>query len=175
MAGWNTLAAGARWGSIAYSTAVRVLVRALTVGAGVGVVTMMLTICTDVVLRAFGSPLTGTVDIVRLAGAITIACALPYTSAVKGHVAIEYFFLKLSRRGRVVVDTFARLLSMALFACLSWESVQHGIALRRNGEVTATLQIPVFWIAHVIAFSCAVVILVTFHNMLHPGREMIKP
>ena len=169
------MAAAARGLYRVYMKAVTWSVYALAVVAGLGVLTMMVTTCLDVVLRLFRMPLTGAFDIVKLAGVVAIACALPYTTAVKGHVAIEFFFLKLSRPGRVVLDTVVRLLGMALFGLLSWQSVQYGASLRRSGQVTLTLQLPVFWAPYVIAFSCAVVVLVILHNMLHPGKEMIKP
>jgi TRAP-type C4-dicarboxylate transport system permease small subunit len=159
----------------AYTAGVRGLVYVLAAAAGLGILAMMGVTCVDVVLRAIGSPLTGAYDIVKLAGALTIACALPYTTAVKGHVAIEYFFHKLSWRGRVVVDTLARLLGMALFSVLAWQSVRYGASLQRSGQVTLTLQLPVYWVPYVVAFSCGVVVLVILHNLLHPGREMIKP
>lgn len=158
-----------------FSLAVRLLVHAMTVVASLGIAAMMGITCIDVLLRMFNRPLTGAYDLVQIAGAITIASALPYTTAVKGHVAIEYFFLKMGRAGRLVVDSLARSLSIALFVFLALESFQYGKALLRNGNVSSTLQIPLFWVPWVISFSCCVVALVIFHNLLHPGREMIKP
>ena len=57
------------------------------------------------VLVATEPKITGALDLGKGCGALVIAGALPYTTAVKGHVAIEYFFHKLGRRGRIVVDT----------------------------------------------------------------------
>jgi len=142
--------------------------------AGLAILTMMVVTCVDVILRVFNRSLTGALDLVTLSGAVAIAGALPYTTAVKGHVAIEYFFQKLSRRGRIVVDTVARLLTTTLFGVLCWRSIVYGIALSQSGEVTLTLQVPVFWVAHFMAFSCAIVALVILYNLLHPGKEMIK-
>jgi len=153
----------------------RWLVVLLTGAAGLGILAMMLITCLDVLLRVFGHPLIGAFDVVKIAGAIAITCALPYTTAIKGHVAIEYFFQKLSRRARVMVDTLARLVGIALFGSFAWQAVRYGISLKHNGQVTSTLEIPIYWIPYVMAFSCAVVALVIFHNLLHPGREMIKP
>ena len=59
--------------SRAYTAVVTALVRALTVVAGLGIVTMIGVTSLDVVLRFFGRPITGAFDIVRLAGALTIA------------------------------------------------------------------------------------------------------
>lgn len=66
----------------------------------IGLLTMMVVTCLDVVLRVCGVPVKGAYDVVRVAGAVTIACALPMTTAMKGHVAIEYFFQRLNRRWR---------------------------------------------------------------------------
>ena len=158
-----------------YSRLVWVLTVLLALAAGASVLAMMAITCADVVLRVWGHPFIGAYDLVRIAGVISIACALPYTTAVKGHVAIEYFFHKLSRRARVVVDTIARTIGIALFAALARQSVAYGMSLKHSGQVTSTLQIPIYWVPYLIAFSCAVVALVIFHNLLHPGKEMIKP
>jgi len=154
---------------------VRLTVLGLAGVAGLGVLTMMVVTCTDVVLRLFGSSLTGAVDLVTLAGAVTIACALPYTTAVKGHVAIEFFFQKLGRRGRVIVDSVVRLLLIVMFAAVCRESLRYGHKLRASHEVTMTLKIPIFWVPYVIALGAAMLLLVVLWHLLHPGREMIRP
>jgi len=160
-----------------YSRMLRLIVHILVVMAGLGVLTMMAVTCIDVILRLpwINRSLLGAYDIVKITGALTLAATLPYTTAVKGHVAIEYFFHKFNRRGRIVVDTIIRLMGMTLFAFLSWRSVIYGLDLYRIGQVSQTLQLPVFWIPYVIGFCCAIVVLVIGHNLIHPGKEMIKP
>lgn len=158
-----------------YNAILRKVVMAMAGISGIAILAMILVTCIDVVMRAFGSALTGAYDIVRIAGVIAIACSLPYTTAVKGHVAIEYFFQKLHRRGRIFVDTLCRMLVACLFSVLAWQCVVYGNKLRSTGEVSLTLQLPMFWVAYVIAGACAVTVMVKIHNLLHPGREMIKP
>lgn len=153
----------------------RWVVLGLAALAALGIFTMILVTCADIVLRACGRSFHGAYDVVRIAGAITIACALPYTSAVKGHVAIEYFFLKMNYIGRVFVDTICRLLTIGFFSVAAWRFIIYGNSLKASGSVSLTLQIPLFWLAYVIAVSCLVTMLVTVHSLLHPGREMIKP
>lgn len=161
----------------AYGKALRAVVYALLAISGTGVLAIMLVTCADVILRLrwINHSFVGAYDIVKIAGALSLATSLPYTTAVKGHVAIEYFFHKLNRRGRLVVDSVIRSLGMALFAFLTWRSVLYGLDFHRTGQVSQTLELPVFWIPHVIAFCCAVVVLVIAYNLVHPGREMIKP
>ncbi len=156
---------------------VRVIVYALLAVSGAGVLAIMLVTCADVILRLrwINRPFIGAYDIVKILGALSLASSLPYTTAVKGHVAIEYFFHKLNRRGRILVDSVMRLLTMVLFAFLAWRSVLYGLDFRRTGQVSQTLQLPVFWVPYVIGFCCAIVVLVVAHSLLHPDREMIKP
>lgn len=159
----------------AYARLVRLLVYALEIVAALGIITMMLLTCAEVVLRLFRIPVTGVVDVVCVAAAVTAAAAIPYTTACKGHVAIEYFFQKLSRRGRIIVDTFIRVCIVLLFGFLAVRFVAYGMSLKAKGQVTPTLQIPEYWVPYVLAASCAVVCLVTVYHLFHPGKELIKP
>jgi TRAP-type C4-dicarboxylate transport system permease small subunit len=129
----------------------------------------------DVIMRLFRHPVTGAYDIVKIAGAVTIAAALPYTTALKGHVAIEYFFHKLSRRGRIILDFFLRMLCIGLFGFSAWKLVLYGHQMKLAGQVTQTLQLPLFWLPYLIAVSFVIVLLVILYNLMHPGKEMIKP
>lgn len=151
------------------------MVQVLGIVAAVSLLAMVIITTADVLLRVFRHSLTGAYDLVKMAAAITIAAALPYTTAIKGHVAIEYFFHQLGRRGRVVVDAMMRLLGIGLFSLLGWGSLQYGNSLRRSGEVSLTLQLPVFWIPYVLAGSCLLVILVKLYHLSHPGKPMIQP
>lgn len=158
-----------------YHAGLRGTVLALAGLAGVGLMTMVIVTTLDIVLRVCRVPMTGAYDIVRIAGMVTIAAAMPYTTAIKGHVAIEYFFHRLGPRGRLVVDSAMRLLTIVLFFVLAWQSVVYGNALKRGGEVSMTLQIPVFWVPYILGISCVLVALVTLYHLYSPGKEMIKP
>jgi TRAP-type C4-dicarboxylate transport system permease small subunit len=158
-----------------YERLLRSGVQVLGVAAGFGLMAMVLVTGADVVLRVFRLSLKGAYDITCIAAALTVAAALPYTTAIKGHVAIEYFFHKLGRRGRTVVDTLMRLLVIALFSLLAWQCVQHGLSLKSSGTVSMTIQLPIFWIPYVLACSCGLMVLITIYHLLHPGKELIKP
>jgi TRAP-type C4-dicarboxylate transport system permease small subunit len=136
---------------------------------------MILITVGDVIGRIFNMPIKGAYDLVQITGVLTIACALPYTTAVKGHVAIEYFYHKLSRTGRFVMDSVIRICAILLFSFLCIQSVRYAQSLQDSNQVTLTLQIPLFWVPWLIAVSSAVVVLVILENLLHPGKEMIKP
>ena len=72
-------------------------------------------------------------------------------------------------------DTLIRLPIIAMFSLFTWQFIAYGIQLRASGEVSMTLQLPVFWVPFVMAFACAQVVLVTLWHLLHPGKPLIKP
>ncbi len=158
-----------------YHRVLRASVMALAYVACASLMVMVLVTSAEVILRIFRVSLTGAYDIVKIAAAITIAAALPYTTAIKGHVAIEYFFHTLGRRGRTAVDALMRFGGMLLFGLLAWGCVDYGNSLRAKGEVSMTLQLPIFWVPYVLALSCVLVVLIKIYHVTHPGKPMIKP
>ena len=159
---------GAFWRGVVW------LGRVMTGIAALGLVAMIAVTCVDVVLRLAGHPLKGAYDIVRVAGALTLACSLPITTALKGHVAIEYFFQRLRRRWRIIVDSAMRLLMIAGFLLAASESFSHGLRFLRSGQVTDTIGMPVFWVPWLMALSFAVTSLVVVFHLVYPGRELVK-
>ena len=159
-----------------YVSLLRRTVSALGIVAGAAVVAMIVVTCVDVVGRwLFSRPIKGAYDIVELLGAIVIAGGLPYTTGCKGHVAIEFFWQRLSRRGRILVDTVARLITVSMFAFLTWRFIHYGVELRASGQGTPTLGWPVFWLAWWLALCTGVMVLVILYHLMHPGKELMKP
>jgi TRAP-type C4-dicarboxylate transport system permease small subunit len=163
-------------GTSARTGVLRWLTHAMAAVGGFAVVGIIGVTVADVVGRQIGLPVKGAYDLVRVLGAIAMGCALPLTKAVKGHIAIEYFFLKLGSRGRAVMDTVMRLVLLALFGLLAWQFSLQGLGFLESGEVTTTLHMPMFWVPWLVALACLVTAGVTLWHLLHPGgRSMIRP
>lgn len=158
-----------------YVSVLRSVVSALGAIAGVAVVAMIVVTCVDVVGRRFGHPLPGAYDIVEILGAITIAGGLPYTTACKGHVAIEFFFQRLSRTGKILVDTLMRSVTISMFAFLTWRFIRYGLEIKASGQGTSTMGWPIFWLPWWFSLCCGVMVLVTLHHLTHPGKALMKP
>ena len=162
-------------GTSARTGVLRWTTHAMAAVGGAAVAGIVLVTVGDVVGRRFGWPVKGAYDLVRVLGAIAMACALPLTKAVKGHIAIEYFFQKLGPRGRAATDTLMRLVLLALFGLLAWQFARQGRTFLDSGEVTTTLHMPMFWVPWLAALACGVTAGVTLWHLLHPGRSMIRP
>ena len=124
--------------------------------SGIILILMMLLTIMDVVLRFFKRPITGTYELVALAGAMLIAFAVPQTSREHGHIAVDIF-----PEGRYVMlrntfFIFTRVLGIVLFALLAWYLFQKGNDLHRVGDVSSTLHVPYYPVAYGLA-SCFLV------------------
>jgi TRAP-type C4-dicarboxylate transport system permease small subunit len=153
---------------------VRKLIIAFALLAGAAVLVMMGVTVADVALRIFKVGIVGAYDIVRICGVVAISCALPYITAVKGHIAIEVLYRSFSRSGRFVLDLGFRLIALALFGFLVYQNIRYGVSLHAAGELMPTLRMPVFWIPLLIALNSLLVFIVIVHHLLHPGEEMIE-
>jgi len=162
-------------GTSARTGFLRGLIHAMAVVGSFAVVGIILVTVADVIGRQFGMPVKGAYDLVRVLGAVAMGCALPLTKAMKGHIAIEYFFQKMGRRGRALTDTAMRLVLLALFMLLTWQFILQGIKFKDSGEVTTTLHMPMFWVPWLIAGACGVTVGVTLWHLLHPGRSLMRP
>ena len=162
-------------GTSARTGVLRWTTHAMAAVGGAAVAGIVLVTVGDVVGRRFGWPVKGAYDLVRVLGAIAMVCALPLTKAVKGHIAIEYFFQKLGARGRAAVDTAMRLVLLALFGLLTWQFTLQGRNFLDSGEVTTTLHMPMFWVPWFVAAACLATAGVTLWHLLHPGRSMVRP
>src|SRR5512137_1300465 len=80
--------------------------------AGISLVFLMMLTIADVVLRAFGHPIAGTYELVGYAGAVAIACAMPYTSWMRGQVYVDFLLGHLPKTGRLVCHFATRLLAI---------------------------------------------------------------
>ena len=158
-----------------YKKIVSWVVRAFAVLAGIGVLVMMLVTCCDIIGRHFGHAITGAVDIVQVSACIAAICALPYTTAVKGHVAVEFLSQMFPPAVRALVDGIWRVAVIVMYGFMAWGGIVHGNTLFRRHSSTLTIHIPTFWILYVISAVSLVTILVKLYNLAHPGKEMMRP
>lgn len=126
---------------------------------------MFLTVA-DVFMRLFGHPISGTYEIVGFVGALIISFALPYTSIQKGHIAVDFLMMKMPWLVRVIVNAINAFIAMVLFGIISWQSVVYAVGLKSSGEVSATLQMPVYPFIYGVAVGCALLCVVLFIEFL---------
>jgi TRAP-type C4-dicarboxylate transport system permease small subunit len=76
------------------------------------------------------------------------------TTLAKGHVLVDFLLMKFSHGVRRVFQLVTRLMGIALFSLAGWNLIKMGFDFLRTGEVSLTLQMPVYPVAFGIGFAC---------------------
>jgi TRAP-type C4-dicarboxylate transport system permease small subunit len=110
----------------------------------------------DVVGRLFKHPIFGSVELVTYLAVFVVAMALPYTHENRGHIGVELFVRKFSRKTRAVIDIITGTCSLILFALVAWRMFLYADSLRESGEVSMNLEFPEYTVVFAVAVSCIV-------------------
>ena len=143
--------------------------------AAAAVTGMMLLTCMDIVLRLFRRPIPGTYEFVGFLGAVFAAFSLGYTSANRGHIAVDFIVQKLPARTQTIVDGVNALICAVLFGLLAHQSMRYAADLRSFGEVSMTLQMPVYPFVYGIAAGCWLLVIVLTVRFLKNLAVSLKP
>jgi TRAP-type C4-dicarboxylate transport system permease small subunit len=126
----------------------------LNVIAGISLTFLMLLTISDVVLRFFKMPISGTYEMVAYSGAIVIGFSLPLTSWLRGHIFVDFLVLSFSKKVQNIFNLTTRCIVLALFMLMGWNLMKYGMDLFKSGEVTPTLRLPFYPIAYGVGVCC---------------------
>jgi len=161
----------------AFHRTVEKIAKFLNTVGGVAITVMMLLTVADVVLRYLGQPLTGTYELMSMAGALVIGLTIAQTSLDGAHVNVDMLTLALpersvTRRGLLL---FTRLVGLGIFALLAWALYLKGNDLFNTHEVSLTLQVPVYPVAYGLSFcslaECLILIALLFKELKGGSHE----
>lgn len=143
--------------------------------AAAAVVGMMVLTCMDIILRIFRHPIPGTYEMVGFLGAVFAAFSLGYTSVNRGHIAVDFLVQKLPARAQSFVDGVNALICTIFFALLARQCLVYAADLRRFGEVSMTLQMPIYPFVYGIAVGCGLLTLVLAVRFLKDVAVALGP
>lgn len=138
--------------------------------AGVALTSIMLLTVFDVILRTFRRPILGTYELVGLLGAIVVGFAIPQTSRLDGHVVMDMIPTALSGLSRRLVRILTRLLGISIFMIIGWNLWAMGTDFRISGEVTPTLQLPLYPVAWGISICCYIQCLILLVDIINTWK-----
>ena len=148
-----------------------ILVKMKIVGAACLVGMTFLT-CADVVGRALGYPIFGSVEIVGFMATLAVVMALPYTHQVNGHIGVELFVRLLSEKTQTIIDISTGVLSLALFTLVTWRMLAYARTMQESGEVSMNLELPEHVIVYVTTFCLLVFTLNILHSIINNIRKL---
>ena len=130
--------------------------------------------CVDVVGRTFGHPVFGSVEIVGFMATLAVVMAMPYTHQVQGHIGVEILVRLFSEKTQTIIDICTGILSVILFALISWRMVVYANTMQASGEVSMNLELPEHAIISVTAFCLVVFTLVILKDIINNIGKLKK-
>jgi TRAP-type C4-dicarboxylate transport system permease small subunit len=126
----------------------------MQVVAGTALTFIMLLTGTDVVLRIFGHPIIGTYEMVGLGGALVLGFALPMTSWLRGHIFVDFLYVKCPKKVQQAMNIATRIICIAVYLLIGWNLLLMGMELHASGELTITRHLPFYPVAYALGLCC---------------------
>jgi TRAP-type C4-dicarboxylate transport system permease small subunit len=130
--------------------------------------------CVDVVGRTFGHPVFGSVEIVGFMATLAVVMAMPYTHQVQGHIGVEILVRLFSEKTQTIIDICTGILSLILFAVVSWRMAVYANTMQASGEVSMNLELPEHAIISVTAFCVVVFTLIILKDIINNIGKLKK-
>jgi TRAP-type C4-dicarboxylate transport system permease small subunit len=107
----------------------------------------------DVILRNFGYPITGSMEIIQYGGAIVFGFSIPYGTLLGAQVIVDIVTDKLSPGSKRTIETITRCVGILLFLFVAYNFFLYGMDVRQTGERTASFRIPYYPFSFALCFS----------------------
>jgi TRAP-type C4-dicarboxylate transport system permease small subunit len=125
----------------------------LFAAAGAVLALMIILTLGDVILRNFGHPITGSMEIIQYAGSIVFSFSIPYATWIGAQVAVDLITQKLNPKNKKMIQTITRAIGILLFLFVSYNFFKYGLDVKRTGELTASFKIPYYPFCFAISLS----------------------
>jgi TRAP-type C4-dicarboxylate transport system permease small subunit len=146
----------------------------LKIAGAVCLMGMVAITCADVVGRYLGHPIFGSVEIAGFLATLAAALALPYTHAMKGHIGVEILVVRFSRRTQAAIELGTNILSLVLFAVVTWRMYLYAATIRKSGEVSMSLEFPEHIIISITAFCFLIFTLTIVEDAVNNLKVLVK-
>lgn len=124
------------------------------------IVAVVLTVVSVAGRYLFGAPVPGDYELVEITCAIGVFLFFPYTHAISGNIAAEFFTSGLSARRREFLDLFSDAVFMLVALVLTWRISLGLIDKFETGETSILVRVPLWWPYGVAVASMALLTLV---------------
>ena len=133
---------------------------------------MMLLTCVDVVGRAFGHPIFGSVEIVGFMATLAVVMAMPYTHQVQGHIDVEIVVRLFPEKTQTIIGICTGIVSLILFAVVTWRMTVYANTMKASGEVSMNLELPEHFVIYVTAVCLLIFTLIILQDLINNIRKL---
>jgi len=136
-----------------FIASIAALDRLLYIIAGSVLACMIILTFFDVILRNFGHPITGSMEIIQYGGAIVFGFSIPYGTMLGAQVIVDIITEKLSPEKKRTINVITRCIGILLFLFIAYNFTVYGMDVQKTGERTASFKIPYYPFAFALSFS----------------------
>jgi len=127
---------------------------------------IMLTLC-DVILRNFGHPITGSMELIQYGGCIVFGFAVPYGTILGSQIIVDVITQKLSPGKKRTIEIITRCIGILVFLFVAYNFYVYGIDVMKTGERTASFKVPYYPFAFALSFSFLLQSLTVFCDLIN--------
>jgi TRAP-type C4-dicarboxylate transport system permease small subunit len=127
---------------------------------------MILLTTLDVLLRIFGKPIPGAVEIIAICGGVVIGFTLPISFRMRSHISVDFVLNRLPNTVRNLFNVVTRGIGIVLCLLISWNSIKIGTGFLKGAEVSGTLELPLYPVAYALGVCFLVLSIVLFCDIL---------
>jgi TRAP-type C4-dicarboxylate transport system permease small subunit len=138
--------------------------------SGSVLVFLVLMTLTDVILRNFGHPITGSMEIIQFGGCIVFGFAVPYGTFLKAQVQVDLVTSKLKPRAKKNVDIATRIVGVLLFLFVAYNFYLYGLDVKKTGELSSSFKLPYYPIVFALSLSFLLQSLTVLYDLIETLR-----
>lgn len=147
--------------------AIGTLTRGLALAGGLFLLLAVLITLVSVIGRyAFGEPVPGDYELVELTCAVGVFLFFPFTHAVSGNIAADFFTAGLSERHKRLLDLANDFVFLLVAVLLTWRLSDGLLEKFASGETTILIRIPLWWGYSVAVLAMALLSLVCLMRLV---------
>jgi TRAP-type C4-dicarboxylate transport system permease small subunit len=140
--------------------------KSLYVIAGSVLACMIILTLFDVILRNFGHPITGSMELIQYGGCIVFAFSIPYGTLLGCQVVVDIITEKLGPGKKRSIDVVTRCVGIIIFLFIAYNFFVYGIDVKHTGERTASFKIPYYPFSFALSFSFLLQGLTVFRDLI---------
>jgi TRAP-type C4-dicarboxylate transport system permease small subunit len=128
---------------------------------------MMVFVAVDVTLRKVANmPILGSIELTQFMLAICASFGLAQCAINKGHVVIDLFISRLSRRSRGLLGIGTGVFSVGVGVLMTWQLFNYIFIIKEAGNVTGVLYISIWPFIALVTFGFALFCVVLIIHLL---------
>ena len=121
----------------------------------------------DIIGRQLSAAIPGAYELTQVGMVILVYFSLGYTQVKKGHIAVDVIVAKFPQRMQASVDAVIHVLTLGIYALVTWQLFVHCNRLYLSNQITGVLTAPLWPFAVIAGVGSALFMLAVLSDLVH--------